>query len=319
MRIKHLRLSMLLPILSVLLFAVAATQPALAQSKTGQTAVITDYTIAGTGVKTLLLLPCMSCNWREFDKFIEANMDRYIMYAVTMPGFGGSELPDLPMYSDRPLWQENAVAALKNFVDDHNLDDVVVVGHSWGAIIGTQLLAEYPDFADSFIIMDNFIPFNANDQALPYDQKVKLVEGWYEQAMKPLRDYDEWVAFNLPNGSYFAEERRIHFFGMFMATPKDVLFQYWRENGLQDINDMYASLSMPVLEIKSISPRQPDPTDARLRYLAQYETAPHPKNLETVFLFNSGHYQLEHHFDAVNDMIWKYVSGQPVSDVDPLQ
>jgi pimeloyl-ACP methyl ester carboxylesterase len=83
----------------------------------------------------------MSCRWNEWEEFMERNQAKYTMYAVTIPGYGGTHLPDLPKDTDRPLWHDNAVKALAKFLDEQKLRDVTVVGHSWGTIIGVQLAA----------------------------------------------------------------------------------------------------------------------------------------------------------------------------------
>jgi len=279
---------------------------------------ITDFKIQGTGATNVLIIPCMSCRWRAFDKFMERNQDHYTMYAITIPGFGGSEIPELPMWSDQPVWQENALTAVENFIDKHNIKDAIVVSHSWGSVLAVQLLARRDDFAKSWIILDTYVPFDKSEQTLPYSEKVKLAAKWREDFFHPLYSPDEWANFNKPS-PYMPHDRQILYYGMFMATPREVVFQYWRENGLRNINTDFGKVNIPVLEVKSISPIQPDPEDAKKRYRARYDTMPTPKLLRTVFIKNTGHYQVEQRPEIIDEIVRKVVSGDLVEDYDPPQ
>jgi len=277
---------------------------------------ITDYKIQGTGEANILILPCMSCRWRSFDTFMERNKDRYTMYAITVPGFGGSKVPELPMWSDQPVWQENALLAVEEFITEHEINDAVVLTHSWGSILAAQLLARQDDFAQSWIILDTYVPFDPGDQALPYEDKLKLVQNWRTENMEPLRSPDAWAQFNKP-APYASPERQILYHGMFMATPRDVLFQYWRENGLRRINEDFGKISIPVVEVKSISATQTDPEEAKDQYVARYQSVPHPYQLRTVFISKAGHHQIEHRPEIIDDIIRRVVEGEPIEDYDP--
>ncbi len=92
----------------------------------------------GHGERTLLLIPCMSCRSRAFDSFMERSSDKYTMLAVTLPGFGGSPLPNLPMNSGEPTWQRNAEAALTTLIDDRGLGTVTLIDDGSQGLSNTQ-------------------------------------------------------------------------------------------------------------------------------------------------------------------------------------
>ena len=244
------------------------------------------------------------------------NKEDYTFHAVTIPGFGGSQMPDLPLWSDEPLWQENALAALRAFIDEHDVKDAIVLSHSWGSVISAQLLAEDADFARGWINLDNFVPFNQEDQALPYAEKLKRIASWREDYMEPVRTPDEWAKFNKP-ASYTPPDRQLLYHGMFMATPQDVVFQYWRENGLTNTNDAFGLIDIPVLEVKSISPRETDSAQKKHDYLAQYETTPHPRQMKTIFIENSYHFIHEQRPEIIDEIVAKFAAGEALSDYAP--
>lgn len=79
----------------------------------------------GSGEPVLLLIPCASCRWRSFDEFMQRNAERYTMYAVTLPGYGGTRPPDLPRYSTSTLWHNNAVAALIDLLESQDVRQAI--------------------------------------------------------------------------------------------------------------------------------------------------------------------------------------------------
>jgi len=279
---------------------------------------ITDYSIVGEGAVKVLIIPCMSCRWRAFDGFMQRNKDKYTMYAVTIPGYGGSKIPDLPMYGTQPVWQNHAIKALEHFIEQYQIKDAVVLTHSWGAMIATSLLAKDASFAQSWVILDNYIPMDEAEQNLPYEEKVKLVDRWRIESMEPYRAPDQWAKFNKAS-SRIPADRQLLYHGMFMATPPDVVFQYWRENGLMDVNKNFAKINIPVLEIKSISERQTDHAAAMKRYLSRYDTIAHPAQLKTVFIHNTGHHQIEERPYEIDQLLDDYIQGKKVADVYPQE
>src|SRR5262245_28897809 len=138
---------------AVLLAILNLSGACLAQAQTKYSP-IPEYKRVGQGTQTLMLIPCMSCRWNEWEEFMERNQAKYTMYAVTIPGYGGTPVPGLPKDTDRPLWQDNAVKALAQFLDEQKLREVTVVGHSWGTIIGVQLAAHRPDVIKRLIAYD---------------------------------------------------------------------------------------------------------------------------------------------------------------------
>src|SRR5215510_12834629 len=87
--------------LFAVLFAILNMSGAgLAQAQTKYSP-IPEYKRVGRGTQTLLLIPCMSCRWNEWEEFMERNQAKYTMYAVTIPGYGGTPVPDLSKDTDR--------------------------------------------------------------------------------------------------------------------------------------------------------------------------------------------------------------------------
>jgi hypothetical protein len=59
---------------------------------------------AGVGETTLILVPCLGCDWRSYDEFMARNADNYRMYAVTWPGMADTASPVIDPTLDTPYW-----------------------------------------------------------------------------------------------------------------------------------------------------------------------------------------------------------------------
>jgi pimeloyl-ACP methyl ester carboxylesterase len=108
----------------------------------------------GHGPVSMILIPGLACDWTVFDTFMQRNVERYTMYAVTLPGFGGSEAPPKPPTNEPGLWLDNAVNAIWKFAQDAKLEKPVVVGHSMGGHLALRLGIEHPGEFRSIISID---------------------------------------------------------------------------------------------------------------------------------------------------------------------
>ena len=56
-------------------------------------------TQVGTGSRDMILIAGAGFGGDIYDAFMNSRKDRYAMYAITLPGFGGTAAPPMP-----PLW-----------------------------------------------------------------------------------------------------------------------------------------------------------------------------------------------------------------------
>ena len=129
--------------------------------------------IKGIGEQKVLLIPCMSCRWNEWEEFMERNADKYTMYAITVPGYGGTAAPNLPMDTEATPWRDYLLMGLSELLDAYALDEVVVIGHSWGSMIAVQLAALRKDVVSKIVNVDGFIE---STSWTPGDQEERLAQ-----------------------------------------------------------------------------------------------------------------------------------------------
>lgn len=264
----------------------------------------------GDGPVPMLIIPCMSCRWNAWEEFMERNVSRYRMYAVTLPGFGGTPVPDLPINTAATPWRDNALASLSRLLDEEALSDVLVVGHSYGTMIAIQLAALRPDVVtavvavDGSIESDSWTPDNRPEQLT---QSRQVVEEWG----KKLQDAEEWRTLNsvsLPPGDSVSRvdalsALKLH--GSFMATPKNVVLQYWRENPLIDLTADLKRVSVPILDVQALYGSNQD--SSRVQHLADLAAAGAPRNVTTIFMEDTRHHVQYHRPEALDSLIARFV------------
>ena len=284
---------------------VSTARHASAQSPSDTTSLETAR--AGSNGPTLLLIPCMSCRWRSFDTFMERNRERYRMIAVTLPGFGGTSVPELPRNTGEPVWHRNAIVALSRLIDREKLDSVIIVAHSFGGDMAVKLAAEHPDVVRAIVFLDSW-PFS--DRSWFHEsasERIAQADSTVTRQSARFADLDEWQRFNTPGLA--DPERRLLYHGWFMATPVDVVIQYWRENSISDLNALWKRIDVPVLDIKAIPSTTVDPDKARRDRLDQLRANGLTSNVRTVFIDGASHFVHESRPAMVDSLIADFASS----------
>ena len=271
----------------------------------------------GHGLVTMLIIPCMSCSANAWEGFMERNRDRYNMYAVTIPGYGGTPVPKLPMNTDGTPWRDNALRKLSTLIKQEKLEDVVVVGHSWGTMVAVQLAARHPGVVTQLVAVDGTIestswaPSTAKERL---ERANEIVESWSEK----LRDAESWRKFNrvrTSKGDLIPRDevvRSIRLYGSFMATPREVLLQYWRENVLVDLTSDLQRLKIPILDIKAL--RGSDIETKRAQHLEDLAKAGASDRVKTVFFYDTRHFVADHRPEAFDHTLAAFIAGRKVED-----
>ncbi|MBI5530717.1 MAG: alpha/beta hydrolase [Candidatus Doudnabacteria bacterium] len=75
-------------------------------------------------------------------------LSSYQVYAIDLPGFGSSSAPKEP-------WRVGDYAEIiKGFVEQKELQAIIIVGHSFGGRVGIKLAAKYPSLVSKLILVD---------------------------------------------------------------------------------------------------------------------------------------------------------------------
>lgn len=271
----------------------------------------------GNGKEILVLIPCVSCRWRSFDEFMLRNGDLYTMYAVTLPGYGGTKAPDIPMWTGDPLWQNHAVVALELMLEKEKLNKVTLIGSSFGSTIAMKLASNRPDLISGLINLDgSFLSSVASEKSSRDDLQESARRIMLQMGLPLLNDYDAWQRFNTPS-IHARPDRKLLYHGWFMATDPEVMMQYWRENLLENRNEDFRTLKVKTLDVQAIRPWDKTPEATRRSTEDAVQEVGPPERYELIFLYDTPHFIMEERPELLDEIVRKFQTGQDNEDFRP--
>lgn len=133
------------------LAAAAAVAPSTAQAQA-----VELFTVARTGAvpsgRSMILIPGFLSSGEVWDGTVARFRAEYDMHVLTLAGFAGSPTttadPYLPAVRD----------AIIQYIQDHQLDHPVVIGHSLGGFMSLWIAATSPDLVGPIVAVDG-VPF----------------------------------------------------------------------------------------------------------------------------------------------------------------
>jgi len=264
----------------------------------------------GTGPIAMVLIADAGCDWAAFDTFIERNKERYTLYAVNLPGFGGS-LPPPP--AKKPgEWLDNAAKAVWLSIVELKLDKPVIVGHSLGGHIALRVGIAHSNDLRGIVVLDGVPTFPGEAGETPAERTARAAK--MRESLEKATN-DEWDLLQQRNASLWVAhpERAMVIGAMFMLHPRESTIGYLEDLLLVDIRDDLPKLAAPTLVIAALTPGLPAdkaPTSKQqIRDL--FTKAPTAK---VVFFDNSRHFVHEDQPAAVDAAIEKFLKGEPVED-----
>ncbi len=314
---KTMKTLILIITISVLLAGCISTD-SKAQSKTTFYP-ITDYQISGSGPDTLLLIPCMSCRWNEWETFMERNKEKYTMFAITVPGFGGTPVPELPKDSyDKAIWREHLMNSISAFIDKQGIKQATIVGHSWGTQLAIQVAAKRKDVFTKVIVVDGTIE---SSSVIPTDEKerIRQIKEIEEYGKTLTVDPEAWRKFNKTIYQYDKDTIRnedvdwaLKLHGSFMATSKVALIQYWRENFIVNLDSYLLKIKVPILNIQSFVGKNQE--KQRENYFAKLKTIGNPSNVTTVIFYDTYHFIMQHRPETLEHSIHAFIKDKELKE-----
>ena len=266
----------------------------------------------GSGPTTLLLIPCMSGRWVQWQPFMERNKDRFTCIAVTLPGFGGTRYTEFPLQSPERPWREHALEGLETLLEKRNIEDVVLVGHSWGTTIALELASRQEQRVRAVINVDGFLTNSREAELRTDESRAERSARVVDKQVPRFDDPDEWRKFNWVR--FDDPERSQLYHGMFMATNRTALVGYWSENPYLRLNEMIRELDRPILNIEVTprsSTRSEDVAAARRAELDELRLS---ERMTTVFAHRTSHFVMEHRPRVLDRMIADFLAGHTPED-----
>ena len=162
-----------------------AVQAALAVPPAAAPAAVSNFEVGslhvtqyGSGAKTLVFIPGLTCGPWEWSGEIAHFAPDYTIYALTLPGFDGQ-----PAISG-PLFQTVTSDFWKLLAEKH-IAHPVVIGHSLGGTTGFMLATQHPDRLAGVIAVDGLPIYPGNDRLTPDVVKAQAAKMGAMMAAQP--------------------------------------------------------------------------------------------------------------------------------------
>lgn len=278
----------------------------------------------GTGPIPLILIPGLACDWRVFDAFMDRNKDRYRMFAVTLPGFGGSAPP--PLKADGPgaalrdnAWLNNAYAAVLALIAERKLDRPIIVGHSMGGHLALRFATRAADKVRGVIALDALPLYPPRvtepDEEETPQRRATQVQSMYEVfQIIPPENWAQQQRSSLP--SMVKDPARAKFLGEMCAkVPRDTTVRYMCEMMIADLRPELKNASVPVLVISALALEPSMDAAVATQYLERAKAsvasqfADAPKSVQIVYFEDTRHFVMDDRPEELDRAVAAFVKG----------
>jgi pimeloyl-ACP methyl ester carboxylesterase len=292
--------------------APAASAPATSQPAPVPFKPIPHVEKRGDGPINMVLIPGLSCDWTVYDAFMKRNEHKYTMYAVTLPGFGGSDAPAAPAKGQFGAWLDNADAAIWKVVEDQKIDKPVVVGHSLGGHLALRIGAEHAQDLRAVIAIDGApaFPFGMASATPNKDQRLTMAKQM--AAMYANIPADQWAKNQgaMVAGMVTDPKRAAELAELCGKVPQTTTVQYMVDLVAADIRDQLPKLTVPTLVTPSAASRNPALLETnRAVWLDLMKGAP---QATLAFFEDTRHFIIDDRPAELDLAIVEFLDGKPV-------
>jgi pimeloyl-ACP methyl ester carboxylesterase len=215
---------------------------------------------AGTGTQPMILIPGLGFSGGIFDEFMNSFAEQYKMYAVTLPGFGGTAAPPSPPEKTsfgEQSWTNGALAGIEKMIKDEKIQNPILVGH-WlgGTQIALRLAMKHADKIKGVVLLAGSAKMLVTDTAFATyygtpERRVSSIDRYLAPLWFRTVTRETWDDNNFLPGDYAVNPIRGLRLWREAAEPKlHVWIRYLCEFNAQDISAEMGKITVPVLLLK---------------------------------------------------------------------
>lgn len=229
--------------------------------KTSEYGAIPHYIKAGHGRQALILIPGLGFDAAVFNDFMEANKKNYIMYAITIPGYGKTMAPPMPdtgtSYGEQS-WNRGTIAGIAKLIEKEKIHKPIVVGHfTQGTQLAFRMAIDHPDKVSGVIILGGPAKFVVIAQGAVKDFPLKTMVDfvnrytaptWFKSISKKTYDNGNYqpVVYSLDS------VKGTELWKQSAAVPLPVMVRYSCEFFASDIKIELGKIRCPVLVLRAL-------------------------------------------------------------------
>ncbi len=195
----------------------------------------------------VLLIPGFTVPGSSWKAVVDQLAEQYECHVVTLAGFGGNAPIAFP-------WLPKVNAALENYLQEQNLQQVTVIGHSLGGTIATWLASRENSKLERVILIDALpaagalmIP-NFDPEQLAYDSP-------YNNQQLAMSAYDfQQMATNMSKGMSLNTEAQEQIKQWILQADRKTYVYGYTDYLKLDLRDALKNISIPVTIIAADKP-----------------------------------------------------------------
>ncbi|HWB19126.1 MAG TPA: alpha/beta hydrolase [Phycisphaerales bacterium] len=267
----------------------------------------------GTGPINMVLIPGLSCDWTVFKTFMERNADRYTMYTVTLPGFGGSEAPPAEADGQFGAWLDNAATAVWKIVADSKIEKPVIMGHSLGGHLALRIGEEHAKDIRAVVAIDGApaFPYGDTDVDMTKEQREEMATNFGAQFKMQTPEQMAAGQKLMVQSMVTNQERGLELAEMCVKVPAATTIQYMLDLISADIREDLPKLTVPTL----VTPSADSTDSAEIQqvkdlWVKQLKGAP---NVTIAMFENTKHFIQDDRPAELDAAISNFLAGKPVS------
>lgn len=228
--------------------------------KTAQLGTLGGVLRTGNRTQAMILIPGLGFSGNIFGEFMERFADQYRIYAVTLPGFGGTPAPPSPDEQTsfgEQTWTNSALSAIEKLIEEEDIQNPVIVGH-WltGTQLALHLAMKHPDKVKAVVILAGstrmmFTDTSYNKYVTTVQKRIEAIDKYSAPLWFKTVTRQTWDDNNFLPGDYAVNPVRGLRLWREAASPElHVWVRYLCEFNAQDVSFEMDKLTVPTLILK---------------------------------------------------------------------
>ncbi len=272
----------------------------------------------GAGPINMILIAGNGETWEIWDAFMDRNADRYTMWAVTLPGFGGGPLPPIGLedrgYLRQP-WLKNAGRAIAHLITSNDIEEPVLMGHQIGGQLAVYISLVAPDIVGSVISLDGEPAFILGEPTWrpTIQDRIELVTTQMAPQLGAMNPGAWSSRQHFVPETYIRDKERGKIIGdMIAEAPMEAMHQYIKEFALADLTKPLAKAETPILFVAPFYRVEDETfrTDREVRWFDMLADA--PPIVQHVFFYDSSSWITEDQPEYLDEAVRAYLAGEEV-------
>jgi pimeloyl-ACP methyl ester carboxylesterase len=225
--------------------------------KTARLGTLGGVVRTGTGTQAMILIPGLGFGAGVFEQFMAERADKCRMYAVTLPGFGGTAAPPSPgepTSFGEQTWTNAALGAIESLIKDEDIRNPIIVGH-WltGTQIALRLAMKHPGKVRAVILLAGSARMVITDPAgaayyATLEKRVATIDTYLAPKWFKTVTRATWDDNNFLPGDYAVNPvLGLRLWRQAAAPPLHVWVRYLCEFNAQDISLEMDKVTVPTL------------------------------------------------------------------------